>query len=211
VGARGVGHGSTIAQVDASIVEPRQARFEPPPAPDAPHALTEGARDPRRGREVTGSGPTACYIDEVLTQQLADTLVLDSLLAELRRAAGPYELVEHWQQGEFHHDVVLRIDATGALPGPFVVVATNCNGGVKEVLCLAELPTRGALWKYRCPENPEFDGRLAPILARAITSHWFDPCELLGDDARSELLEEFRERQPGGGWKMKGCGNKRSG
>jgi hypothetical protein len=32
------------------------------------------------------------------------------------------------------------------------------------------------------------------------TEHWFDPCALLGPDARSEYREEFRERQCGGGW-----------
>jgi hypothetical protein len=39
-------------------------------------------------------------------------------------------------------------------------------------------------------------------LARATTHHWFDPCELLGWDARSELKAEHRRRQPGGGWEM---------
>ena len=33
--------------------------------------------------------------------------------------------------------------------------------------------------------------------------HWFDPCELLRDDARSEYRAEFRQRQSGGGWQMK--------
>ena len=37
-------------------------------------------------------------------------------------------------------------------------------------------------------------------------SHWFDPCALLTNDARSEYRPEFRERQPGGGWQLKGCG-----
>jgi len=40
--------------------------------------------------------------------------------------------------------------------------------------------------------------------------HWFDPCALLTEDARSEYRPEFRERQEGGGWKAKGCGVKRS-
>jgi hypothetical protein len=40
-------------------------------------------------------------------------------------------------------------------------------------------------------------------LAAATTEHWFDPCELLAPDARSELREEFRERQCGGGWMLR--------
>lgn len=58
------------------------------------------------------------------------------------------------------------------------------------------------------PERRAFTGELPPILGRAVTEHWFDPCELLKDDARSELKEEFRERQDGGGWKLKTCGTK---
>ncbi|HVJ21286.1 MAG TPA: hypothetical protein VM686_38000 [Polyangiaceae bacterium] len=125
---------------------------------------------------------------------LADTLSLGSLLEKLRLDYGGYELVDHWQQGEFHHDVLLR-----ALGG-YLVVATNCNGGVKEVLALAEMPSRSALWHFRCPDADEFDGELPPISERAVTPHWFDPCELLQPDARSELRPEFRMRQPGGGW-----------
>jgi hypothetical protein len=52
----------------------------------------------------------------------------------------------------------------------------------------------------------EFSGDLPPVLGRARTVHWFDPCALLTDDARSEYRPEFRERQPGGGWQLKGCG-----
>jgi hypothetical protein len=143
-----------------------------------------------------------------LARRLADTLVLGSLLEEVRAAFGAYELLAHWQQGEFHHDVLIALDATAtgstdAAPR-FVIVATNCNGGVKEVLCFDERPDADALWKHRCPENAEFEGSLPPILARATTPHWFDPCELLLDTARSELREEFRERQKGGGWVAKG-------
>jgi hypothetical protein len=140
-------------------------------------------------------------------QQLADQLTLGGVLDELRRVAGGYELVAHWQQGEFHHDTVLRVDAArAALPGSVLVVATNCNGGVKEVLCFRELPDRYALWHRRCPDNPEFSGELVELLASSRTLHWFDPCELLTADARSEYREEFRERQQGGGWTMKACG-----
>jgi len=44
------------------------------------------------------------------------------------------------------------------------------------------------------PEDlwPEFVGALGPILGRAVTEHWFDPCELLAANARSELRREFR-------------------
>jgi hypothetical protein len=87
-------------------------------------------------------------------------------------------------------------------------VAANCNGGVKEVLSFSEFPDRGALWHWRCPHVKEFSGTLPPILDRATTPHWFEPCELLTADARSELKPEFRERDTGGGWKMasRACG-----
>jgi hypothetical protein len=133
--------------------------------------------------------------------ELGNTLVLGALLARIRERWGEFDLVDHWQQGEFHHDVILNVPCAGAdLPGPVLVVATNCNGGVKEVLCLAEIPERLGLWHARCPENPEFFGALPSVLAVATTHHWFDPCELLRPDARSELRVEFREKQCGGGW-----------
>lgn len=133
--------------------------------------------------------------------ELADTLVLGALLARL----GPYELLFHHQQGEFHHDVAVRLQGRAiGLDGDVLVVATNCNGGVKEVLSLAEVPTPAALWRWRCPEMPEFTGEMPRLLGRATTTHWFPPCELLRPDARSELREEARERQPGGGFRLKG-------
>ena len=121
-------------------------------------------------------------------------MTLGALLERLRERVGEFELLHHWQQGEFHHDVVIRMK-TGV-----VVAATNCNGGVKEVLLFDDEPERLALWHWRCPENPEFEGELPPIVDQARTAHWFDPCQLLTEDARSELKEEHRERQPGGGW-----------
>lgn len=142
-----------------------------------------------------------------LVQSLADTLVLGTLLDEVRSRFGGYDLLAHWQQGEFHHDVLLRVNDARDLPGPFLVVATNCNGGVKEVLALTHAPDRGGLWRHRCPDNAEFIGSPPSIVARAVTVHWFDPCELLLADARSELREAFRERQAGGGWVAKGCKN----
>jgi len=137
-------------------------------------------------------------------QQLADTQVLGSLLEALRAGVGSYELLDHWQQGEFHHDVLMRVRDPRTLPGHVLVVATNCNGGVKEVLCFDELPERAALWHFRCPEAAEFSGELPELRGRATTPQWFNPCELLAPDARSELKAEHRQRQHGGGWEMSG-------
>jgi len=139
-----------------------------------------------------------------LLQELADAMLLGALLDRVQERVGGYRLLDHWTQGEFHHDVVLRVEDPGELlPGGVLVVSTNCNGGVKEVLCFEEPPDRWALWHDRCPEVPEFAGELAPVLGLARTSHWFDPCELLADDARSELRPEYRSRQRGGGWVMR--------
>jgi hypothetical protein len=139
-----------------------------------------------------------------LVNQLAAKLMLGELLREIVQRWGVYEFVDHWQQGEFHHDTVLRVPhGRGELSGAYLVVATNCNGGVKEVLCLDALPTRGGLWRGRCPANVEFEGELPSILARRVTDHWFDPCVLLGPGARSEYRADCRVRQPGGGWMPK--------
>lgn len=136
-----------------------------------------------------------------MLEELAQTLLLGSLLDELERRAMAYEWVTHWQQGEFHHDIILRVlDPPPELPGAVLVVSTNCNAGIKEVLCLQEVPRRWALWKHRCADNPEFEGELPPLMGCARTVHWFDPCELLKPDARSELKPTHRRRQRGGGW-----------
>ena len=90
-----------------------------------------------------------------MLQELSRHLGLGALLSELRTRAGSYDLVDHWQQGEFHHDVVVRVPESAALPGRILVVATNCNGGVKEIFCFGSLPDRGALWHHRCPDNGE--------------------------------------------------------
>ncbi len=131
---------------------------------------------------------------------LSRRLVLAGVLEALADDHGGYDLLDHWQQGEFHHDVVLRVTRPDGLPGDILVVATNCNGGVKEILCFDRIPDRWALWHARCPRNPEFRGELPPLLDRARTEHWFDPCALLVADARSELRPEHRERMRGGGW-----------
>lgn len=128
--------------------------------------------------------------------RLAKHLVLGALLESL----GEYELVAHWTQGEFHHDVVVR---ARAYDGRVLVIATNCNGGVKEVLAFRDVPDRRALWHHRCPDVREFGEGSVEILERAITTHYFDPCELLREDARSELKAEHRERDEGGGWKCR--------
>lgn len=131
---------------------------------------------------------------------LALHLNLGELLDALKAAHAGYDLVAHWKQGEFHHDVVFRVHDPRGLPGPVLVVSTNCNGGVKEISCFAAIPDREALWHERCPGG-EFAARPLPdLLARERTLHWFDPCELLGPDARSELKPEHRRRQRGGGW-----------
>lgn len=137
-------------------------------------------------------------------------MVLGNLLDSLQRRFGSYELVDHWRQGEFHHDVIVRVRSRKMLPGDILAIATNCNGGVKEVLCFDEVPQRSALWHWRCPRVSEFTGALAPILGRATTHHWFDPCELLASDARSELKAQYRRRQPGGGWEMAPAGSRAS-
>src|SRR5262245_58863643 len=121
-----------------------------------------------------------------MLQQLSRQLGLGPFLSELNGKLGGYDLIDHWQQGEFHHDLVLRVAEPDALPGPVLVVATNCNGGIKEILCFASVPGREALWHHRCPDNPEFGGDLPPVLGQVRTLHWFDPCELLRPDARSE-------------------------
>jgi hypothetical protein len=87
-----------------------------------------------------------------------------------------------------------------------LVISTNCNGGVKELALFDEVPDRWALWHHRCPGNPEFVRLARRPLPRLIdqhrTLHWFDPCELLTEDARSELLPSCRRRAFGGGWEL---------
>lgn len=132
-----------------------------------------------------------------------DLRVLDGItgLGTLLDRLAPYapEHVAHWKQGEFHHDVVVRLGS-----GEVLVIATNCNGGVKEVLAVADVPDRWALWGWRVPEAPEFGGTMPAVLGLLRTSAWFDPRSLLGDDARSELHAEHRVRQRGGGWTLRG-------
>ena len=132
-------------------------------------------------------------MDTATLDRIAGHLTLGAALEDIRKDGG-YTLLDHWQQGEFHHDIVLRV-GQGVL-----IIATNCNGGIKEVLALDAVPDRAGLWHLRCPSNPEFRGPAPKIRGRSTTVHWFDPCALLADDAHSEYRPEYRERQSGGGW-----------
>ena len=136
---------------------------------------------------------------ETTLEILAQFNAIGSLLRELSKWNARH--LRHWKQGEFHHDLVIGFDTRpDGLPGDVIVVSTNCNGGVKEILCLGEIPERWALWNYRCPENPDFEGEMPPVLECVRTAFWFNPCELLADDARSEYAAPYRRRQRGGGW-----------
>lgn len=129
-------------------------------------------------------------------QNAAEQRTLGGALA----AIGDYDLIAHWKQGEFHHDVLVRAHHWTPT-ARIALIATNCNGRVKEVMAFASMPDRSALWHWRCHESPEFSGELPEISARATMEHFFDPCEVLRPDARSELRPEHRGRQAGGGWK----------
>lgn len=130
--------------------------------------------------------------------ELATNLGLGDVLGRVARDHDGYELLAHWKQGEFHHDLLVHVPARSA----YLIVATNCNGGLKEIIRFASAPERWALWRWRCPDNPEFEGELPAILDRITTVHYFDPCEVLADDARSEIRPEFRRRMRGGGWEL---------
>ena len=111
----------------------------------------------------------------VSTTELAGVLVLGDLLDRLAQRAGSYELVAHWQEGEYHHDLVLRV------AGDLLLVSTNCNGGIKELLAFAPgapVPTREAIWAYRRHGVP-----LAGLAGASRTLHWCDPDELLEGSA----------------------------
>ena len=133
-------------------------------------------------------------------EAVLQSLGTKGILAALLTHYGPCELIDHWKQGEFHHDLVFAVPKDAPSPGPYLVVSTNCNGGVKEIIALASRPKRWALWNERCPDNPAFEGSLPAVLAHVRHTHWFNPCELLRSDARSELRADSRRRQRGGGW-----------
>lgn len=127
-------------------------------------------------------------------RSLANILVLGSLLDALESQHGGFDLLAHWIEGEFHHDLVVKVNERWDLPGEFLIVSTNCNGGVKEVICTDAMPTHGGLWRMRCPEKSELDGEIPKVLDRATTVHWFEPSELFRPDVRSELRPEFRKK-----------------
>ena len=132
---------------------------------------------------MTGHRVDACYVMNVLTPMdgLARCLTIGALLNVMTRRFGGYEVVAHWTLGDLHHDIVVMLptSAIADLPGRVLVVSANAEGGIKEVLCLAEVPDRAALWHHRCPEALEFSGDVGLVLGRATTQHWFDPRELL--------------------------------
>jgi hypothetical protein len=127
--------------------------------------------------------------------QLAQKLALGPLLDELRLQCGGFRLVAYWQQTEYHHDLVLALNRKGPLPGSVLVVSTNCNAAVKEVLCFDEVPARAALWHSRCPEDRRFAGELPPLLASARTWRWTDPRALLDADDRGRERDGASEYQ----------------
>jgi hypothetical protein len=133
---------------------------------------------------------------------LDNELCLGDLLKRMVALFGGYRLCDHRQQGEFHHDLIFEISRGQNAPPRFLLVATNCNGGVKELILFEQLFNLEALWHWRCPANPEFSGLLPDIVQRRTTVHYFDPCEVLRPDARSEIRPEFRTRQRGGGWQL---------
>ncbi len=138
----------------------------------------------------------------MLFDHLANQLSLGSFLDALS-AAKDYEIQHYWPQGEFHHDLVIQVkDEAHDLPGSIFVISCDCNGGVKEIICFAEMPSRWGLWHQRCPDHPDFQGELPPIQAWIQTTLWFDPCSLLTAEAPSELKPAFRRRQFGGGWEL---------
>lgn len=124
-------------------------------------------------------------------KELADTRSLGGALSKI----GKYSVLAHWQQGEFHHDLLIK-----TMNDEIIVIATNCNGGIKEIFQFENIPERSALWHWRVPNSPEFSGELPKIIGWATTEHYFNSEELLQEDARSELKAEYKKRQDGGGW-----------
>jgi hypothetical protein len=104
----------------------------------------------------------------VSTTELANVLVLGDLLDSLAQRWGGYELVAHWQEGEYHHDLVIRVRG-----GELLLVSTNCNGGIKELLAFApgaSVPSREAIWAYR-----RQGAALSGLREASRTLHWCDP------------------------------------
>lgn len=119
---------------------------------------------------------------ESVLQELADQLVLGDVLNVLDRDHGGFELIAHRPKGEYHQDLVVRVN-TGVFGGEILVIGTNCNGGVKELIALSSVPDHSALWRWRCPTAPQFQGTLDDIRGVARTIHWSDPAQLLEETA----------------------------
>jgi len=49
-----------------------------------------------------------------MIEALAQNLGLGSLLDALRSDFGGYDILDHWQRGEFHHDLVVRVEAAAS-------------------------------------------------------------------------------------------------
>jgi hypothetical protein len=62
-----------------------------------------------------------------LLTSLAGELSLGGILGRLATRGG-WTMIDHFTQGEFHHDVVVRA-SDPELPAAVLVVSTNCNGG----------------------------------------------------------------------------------
>src|SRR3989338_8560547 len=165
-----------------------------------------GVEESRKQTRFLGYGRTFARDDTVhggtmsVLKRLAANFALGDLLQDLHRTIGPSRPVTVWKQTCSHSDVVIRVHDRKDLPGHILVIAIDCNGGVKEVLCFDEVPDRWALWHWRCPSNPEFKGDIPPLLDSARTQHWFDPNEICDDNSYCELRPEFRQRQRCGGF-----------
>ena len=92
----------------------------------------------------------------------------------------------------------LRVKAEG-VPAPKLVVATNCNAGIKEVLWFGDAPERWALWGWRSPDNAELEGKLPRLAISWRKENCFNPCERLVDDSRCEFKPGCRKRWCGEG------------
>ena len=107
--------------------------------------------------------------------ELAKTRVLGALLDALQRTWGGYDLLHHHQQGEFHHDVFVRVrlsEDKPRLPGEYLVISTNCNGGVKEVLCFEELAEP--------PRSGTADARQMTLSTACCRRFWRTPAPSIG-------------------------------
>ncbi|MFN3199777.1 MAG: hypothetical protein ACE366_15345 [Bradymonadia bacterium] len=118
---------------------------------------------------------------QTLLNQLARRPSLKAILKALSTHCGhEARLVAHWQQGHLHHDMVFHVTPPHpGLPSDILVVSTDDRGMVKEMMSLASMPKRQALWHARCPNDPDFDGDLPQVLDEVKTMHWVDPKRII--------------------------------